>query len=69
MMPKEKYWLVNLQIINEDDNGKIKKIKEVHLVDAIDVAAVESKVKEMLEGENRDWSIQSINRSPIIEVY
>lgn len=68
-MPKEKYWLVNLQIINEDDNGKIKKIKEVHLVDAIDVAAVESKVKEMLEGENRDWSIQSINRSPIIEVY
>ena len=69
MGPKDKYWLVNLQIVEEDDKGKIKKNKEVHLVDAFDVVNVEKKVKEMMEGETRDWTIQSINRSPIIEVY
>jgi len=69
MMPQEKYWLVNLQIISEDEKGKIKKNKEVHLVDAGDVGAVEVKIKEMMSGETRDWSILSIVRSPIIEVY
>lgn len=68
-MPQEKYWLVNLQIIDEDDKGKITKKKEVHLVDAADVVGVENKVKEIMEGETRDWSILSIARSPIIEVY
>ncbi|MBQ3414869.1 MAG: DUF4494 family protein [Clostridia bacterium] len=69
MGPKDKYWLVNLQIVEEDEKGKIKKNKEVHLVDAFDVVGVEKKVKEMMEGETREWTIQSITRSPIIEVY
>jgi hypothetical protein len=69
MGPKDKYWLVNLQILEEDDKGKIKRTKETHLVDAFDVVGVEKKVKEMMEGETRDWTIQSIQRSPIIEVY
>ena len=69
MVPKDKYWLVNIQLINEDENGKIKKLKEVHLVDAFDVVGVEKKVKETMDGETRDWSIISINKSPIIDVY
>lgn len=69
MGPKDKYWLVNIQLINEDENGKIKKSKEVHLVDAFDVVGVEKKVKEMMDGETRDWTIVSINKSGIIEVY
>ena len=69
MGPQDKYWLVNLQILEEDDKGKIKRTKEVHLVDAFDVAAVEKKLKNMMDGETRDWSILSIVRSPIIEVY
>lgn len=69
MGPKDKYWLVNIQLINEDENGKIKKTKETHLVDAFDVVGVEKKVKEMMEGETRDWTIVSINKSGIIEVY
>ena len=69
MAPKDKYWLVSIQVINEDENGKIKKMKEVHLVDAFDVVGVEKKVKETMEGETRDWSIISINKSAIIDVY
>lgn len=69
MGPKDKYWLVNVQIVEEGEKGKIKKNKEAHLVDAFDVVGVEKKVKEMMEGETRDWNILSIVRSPIIEVY
>jgi len=69
MSPQDKYWLVNLEIIEEDDKGKIKRNKEKHLVDAFDVVGVEKKVKDMMKGETRDWTIKSISLAGIIEVY
>jgi len=69
MSPTDKFWLVNLKLYEEDEKGKIVKSKETHLVDAPDVVGVESKIKEMMDGETREWTIQSISRSPIIEVY
>ena len=69
MSPKDKYWLVQIETFEEDDKGKIHKNKEKHLVDAFDVKSVEAKVKEMMEGETRDWSIKSANLAGIIEVY
>ena len=69
MGPQDKYWLVTVETVEEDDKGKIKRNKEKHLVDAFDLKGVEAKVKEMMEGETRDWSIKSANLSGIIEVY
>lgn len=69
MSPKDKYWLVQVEILEEDEKGKIKKSKEKHLVDAFDVKGVEAKVKDMMEGETRDWEIKSIVLPGIIEVY
>jgi len=69
MSPKDKYWLVQIETFEEDDKGKIHKNKEKHLVDAFDVKSVEAKVKEMMEGETRDWQIKSIVVPGIIEVY
>lgn len=69
MCPKDKYWLVVVETVEEDDKGKIKRNKEKHLVDAFDLKGVESKVKEMMEGETRDWSIKSATVPGIIEVY
>ena len=69
MSPKDKYWLVQIETFEEDEKGKIHKNKEKHLVDAFDVKGVESKVKEMMEGETRDWQIKSIVVPGIIEVY
>ncbi len=69
MAPKDKYWLVTIEIVEEDDKGRIKRSKEKHLVDAKDISAVELKVKEMFEGETRDWEIKSIVLPGIIEVY
>lgn len=69
MAPKDKYWLVTIEIIEEDDKGRIKRSKEKHLVDAADITKVEAKVKEMFNGETRDWEIKSIVLPGIIEVY
>ncbi len=69
MSPKDKYWLVTVEVIDEDENGKIKRSKEKHLVDAFDVVGVEKKVKETMDGETRDWVIKSIVLAGIIEVY
>lgn len=69
MSPKDKYWLITVETVEEDDKGKIKRNKEKHLVDGFDLKSVEAKVKEMMEGETRDWSIKSATLSGIIEVY
>jgi len=69
MSPKDKYWLVQVETVEEDEKGKIKRNKEKHLVDAFSVKDVESKVKQMMEGETRDWEIKSITVPGIIEVY
>jgi hypothetical protein len=69
MSPKDKYWLVTVEVVDEDENGKIKRSKEKHLVDAFDVVGVEKKVKETMDGETRDWVIKSIVLAGIIEVY
>ena len=69
MGPKDKYWLVVVETVDEDDKGKIKRNKEKHLVDAFDIKGVEEKVKEMMEGETREWAIKSVQLPGIIEVY
>ena len=69
MGPQDKYWLVVVETVEEDDKGKIKRNREKHLVDAFDLKGVENKVKEMMEGETRDWSIKSASVPGIIEVY
>ena len=69
MSPQDKFWQVTVNLTGEDEKGKIKTEKEVHLVDAFDVKAVEAKVKEMMDGEDRDWEISSVILSKVIEVY
>lgn len=69
MGPTDKYWLVVVETKEEDEKGKIKKNREKHLVDAFDVKGVEAKVKEMMEGETREWNIKSVSLAGIIEVY
>ncbi len=69
MGPQDKYWLVVVETVEEDEKGKIKRNKEKHLVDAFDVKGVEAKVKDMMEGETREWTIKSVALAGIIEVY
>ena len=50
------YWQVTTQFERENDRGRIQKVKEIYLVDAMGGTEAESKVYKYLENEGeREW--------------
>ena len=63
------YWQVTTQFERENDRGRIQKVKEVYLVDAMSGTEAETKIHKMLEAEGeRDFRIISLTESRIIKV-
>ena len=70
MIPKDRFYQVTVKIEIEDENtGKLKKCKEVYLVDAKDTNEVVSKVSKEMQGCFENWEIVSISISKINCVY
>ena len=70
MIPKDRFYQVTIQIEVEDENtGKLKKCKEIHLVDAKNTNEVASKVSKEMQFLLEDWEIVSISISKIGCVY
>ena len=70
MIPKDRFYQVTVKIETEDENtGKLKKYKEVHLVDAKDANEAVSKVSKEMQGCFENWEIVSISISKINCVY
>ena len=70
MIPKDRFYQVTIQIEVEDENtGKLKKCKEIPLVDAKNTNEVASKVSKEMQGCLGDWEIVSISISKIGCVY
>ena len=70
MQPEYEFYSVTVEIQSEDpETGKIKKIKEDHLVDGRNVTEVENKVKEWMEGTMYEWKITKCQTSKVIAVY
>ena len=70
--PKEGnvFYKVTVEIMEEDsDTGKIRKVKEEHLVDGINCTEVEKKVKDQMQGTMAEWKITNCQVSKIILVY
>lgn len=67
--PQYGFWLVEITSEQEDENGKVKKVKEFHLVDGVSIADVEKKVAEEMKGTMWDWKIVSCKQSRIGLVY
>ena len=63
------YWQVTTQFERENDRGRVQKVKEIYLVDAMTGTEAESKTYKMLEdlGET-DFKIISLTESRIIKV-
>ena len=64
-----RFYVVTVVVETEDEKGKIKIVKETHLVDAKDPTDVPRKVISMMDGTMFDWDIQSIQLSKISVVY
>jgi len=68
--PQYGFWEVCVEIATEDsETGKIKKVKEIHLVDDITAGSVEKKVSQEMEGTMWEWKIVSVKQSKINCVY
>ena len=69
MEPQYGFWLVEITSEQEDENGKVKKVKELHLVDATCVTDVEKRVADEMKGTLWDWKISQVRQSKISLVY
>lgn len=68
--PQYGFYEVTVEIETEDsETGKVKKVKEVHLIDAANVTDVETKVAEEMNGTMWEWKISSVKQSKINYVY
>ena len=63
------YYTVTSKILTDDGNGKVKKITERYLVDAMSVTEAEARVVEDLsKGGANDFEIVAAGVSRIIKV-
>ena len=70
MQPINKFYTATITYSSEDSNGKVKKIKETHLVDAVDPSDVQNKVIKVMDQELVDeYEITQISLSNIMYVY
>lgn len=70
MQPINKFYAATITYSQEDPNGKVKKVKETHLVDAVDPADVQTKVIKAMNDELiDDYEITQISLSNIMYVY
>lgn len=65
-----KYYQVNVEIKTESDSGKVKKIREQYLVDAISCLDAETITSTFFveQGDNLDFKIVSVKETKILEV-
>jgi hypothetical protein len=66
---EEKYFIAKVTYdLQDDETGRIKKIKEEKLVKGFSVTDVEAKVTKLYENFPNDWRITSVSESKIDEV-
>ena len=61
------YWQVTVQLEHEHDRGRIQRVKELYLVDAISATEAEAKIYTEFEGES-NFSVVGVNQSKILKV-
>jgi len=63
------YWQVTAQFERENDRGRVQKVKEIYLVDAMTGTEAEAKTYKMLEQlSETNFKIVSLAESRIIKV-
>lgn len=68
--PNNAFYQVAVVVEMEDpETGKVKKLKEMHLVDGASPTDVETKVAKEMEGTMWEWEIVAMTKSKIQIVY
>lgn len=68
-MERVNYWyMVTTQFSTEDDNGKVKKIKETFMVKAVSPTDAETIVTKEFEGSSTSFRIVGMKEHNIVKV-
>jgi hypothetical protein len=62
-----KYWQIKVQLRLENDKGKIQKVNETYLVDAVSATEAESKAYEFFKDMN-EFEVIEAKQSKIIDI-
>lgn len=67
----KKYYQVTVALETEDAKGKIKKVKEIYLVDALSCTEAEAKLvkKFVNDGVKNDFEVTKVTDTKILEVF
>lgn len=62
------YYIAKVKVHHEDDKGKVKKVTEQYLVDAVSVTDAEVKVVEEFEGSNLEFEVTAVIETKLVKV-
>lgn len=61
------YWQVTVQLQHESDKGKVQRVNEQYIVDAISATEAESKIYKEFEGES-NFEVIRVAQTKIIKI-
>jgi len=62
------YYIAKVKVHHEDDKGRVKKVTEQYLVNAVSVTDAETKVVADFEGSNLEYEVTAVVETKIIKV-
>jgi hypothetical protein len=62
------YYIAKVKVHHEDDKGRVKKITEQYLVNAVSVTDAEAKVVAEFEGSNLEYEVPAVMETKIVSV-
>ena len=62
------YYIAKVNVHNEDDKGRVKKVVEQYLVDAVSVTDAEVKVFGEFDGSNLEFEVTAVVETKIVKV-
>jgi len=62
------YYIAKVKVHHEDDKGKVKKVTEQYLVDAVSVTDAEVKVVEEFEGSSLEFEVTAVIETKLVKV-
>jgi hypothetical protein len=62
------FYIAKVKVHHEDDKGRVKKITEQYLVNAVSVTDAEAKVVADFEGSNLEYEVTAVIETKIVSV-
>ena len=63
-----KYYIAKVKVHHTDDKGKVKKLTEQYVVNAVSVTDAEVKVTKDFQGSGVEFEVKSVSSSQICKV-